>query len=339
MKDLRKILWPFSVPYDGVTRVRNYLFEKGIFEQRSYDFPVIGIGNLSVGGTGKTPMTEYVLHLLKEEYRLATLSRGYGRSTKGFLPVTPEAHAGEVGDEPLQFATKFEEVAVAVCEDRQTGIAKLMQQTPKPEIVVLDDVFQHRKVQPGYLIMLTAYTDLFYKDLVLPAGNLREARQGASRAHCIVVTKCPSSLDEREMQAIQTKIGTYSNAPVYFSSIGYGEIQGNPAFTDCSTLRNKKITVVTGIAKPEPFFDFLKGKNLNFQALRFKDHHNFTTKELHALDQHEVILTTEKDYMRLNGKLHKATLLYVPIEMQFLKETERFNNDLLNFVKQHFPKE
>ena len=206
MRTLRKILWPFAVPYDGVTRVRNYLFDKQIFESRSYDFPVIGIGNLSVGGTGKTPMTEYVLNLLRNKHTLATLSRGYGRTTSGYRDVTSDSKAVEVGDEPLQFAMKFPEVHVAVCERRVAGIDKLRLKKPEPEVVILDDVFQHRKVKPGFLIMLTAFNDLFYEDLVLPAGNLRESRSGAERAHAIIVTKCPADLSlEAQKESLKNK--------------------------------------------------------------------------------------------------------------------------------------
>ncbi|WP_272986774.1 tetraacyldisaccharide 4'-kinase [Leeuwenhoekiella blandensis] len=333
MRTLRKILWPFAVPYDGVTRVRNYLFDKQIFESRSYDFPVIGIGNLSVGGTGKTPMTEYVLNLLRNKYTLATLSRGYGRTTSGYRDVTSDSKAVEVGDEPLQFAMKFPEVHVAVCERRLAGIEQLRLKKPKPEVIILDDVFQHRKVKPGFLIMLTAFNDLFYEDLVLPAGNLRESRAGAERAHAIIVTKCPADLSLETQKSIAEKIGAYAEAKVFFSTIAYGELHDDTQMIDWSQVTNQKISVVTGIAKPQPFLTYLTTKGVHYEHIAYGDHHNFSEKELAALDQKECIITTEKDYMRLKGKLKKAQLYYLPIAFQFLKDAEVFNESILEFVE------
>jgi len=333
VRTLRKILWPIAVPYDGVTRVRNYLFDKQIFESRSYDFPVVGIGNLSVGGTGKTPMTEYVLNLLRNKFTLATLSRGYGRTTSGYRDVTSDSKAVEVGDEPLQFAMKFPKVHVAVCERRLAGIEQLRLKKPKPEVIILDDVFQHRKVKPGFLIMLTAFNDLFYEDLVLPAGNLRESRAGAERAHAIIVTKCPADLSLETQKSIAEKIGAYAEAKVFFSTIAYGELHDGKQKIDWSQLTDQKISVVTGIAKPEPFLAYLTAKGLHYDHIAYGDHHNFSERELAALDKKECIITTEKDYMRLKGKLKKAHLYYLPIAFQFLKDAEVFNESILEFVE------
>ncbi|MEH6408189.1 MAG: tetraacyldisaccharide 4'-kinase, partial [Leeuwenhoekiella sp.] len=181
MKHLRKLLFPFSIIYYIVTLARNYFFDRGWLKSKSYDFPVIGIGNLSTGGTGKSPMTEYILRLLKDRYLMATLSRGYGRKTTGFRAVDSKDNADQVGDEPLQFAKKFPDVQIAVNEDRQEGITLLQKKASKPDIIVLDDVFQHRKVTPGFLILLTTYESPFYNDFLLPAGNLRESRKGVNR--------------------------------------------------------------------------------------------------------------------------------------------------------------
>ena len=333
MKKLRKILWPFSVPYDGVTRLRNYFFDTTVFDSQEYDFPVIGIGNLSVGGTGKSPMTEYVLNLLNDSHQLATLSRGYGRSTKGFYEVTPDSPAAEVGDEPLQFARKFEDVHVAVCENRVEGIAKLRDKRPRPEVVVLDDVFQHRNVNPGLLILLTAYSDLFYDDLILPAGNLRESRVGAARADLIVVTKCPVDLSLEEQMHIEMRIKKYSQAPVYFAAIAYGSLRGASGLVRFDHLIQEKPTVVTGIAKPQPFLEYLSQKGLMFNHLEYGDHHNFTDAELAYFDQQKTIITTEKDYMRLHGNLKKAALYYIPISFKLLKNQTGFDNQIKDFVK------
>ena len=333
MKQLRKILWPFSVPYDGVTRLRNYFFDTNIFDSQEYDFPLIGIGNLSVGGTGKSPMTEYVLKLLKDTHKLATLSRGYGRSTKGYYDVKPDSLASEVGDEPLQFARKFKDVQVAVCESRVEGVSILRKKNIQPEVVVLDDVFQHRKVSPGLLIMLTAYNDLFYKDLILPAGNLRESRGGAERADIIVVTKCPENLSVDQQKQIEQKIKTYSDAPVFFAAIAYGSLQGESGAVTFNSLIKEEVAVVTGIAKPKPFLDYLNQKGVRYKHFEFGDHHNFADAELADLDRQKIIITTEKDYVRLRGKLEKAALYYIPISFKLLNKQTDFDNRIKGFVK------
>ncbi len=339
VKNARKILWPFAIPYDGVTRLRNYLFDQSFFDSYSYDFPVIGIGNLSTGGTGKSPMTEYVVSLLKDTYCTATLSRGYGRDTKGYLEVTPDLQASDTGDEPLQFARKFRDVRVAVCEDRVVGISKLRDSLPQPELIVLDDVYQHRKVKPGLLILLTAFDDLFYNDFVLPAGNLRESRQGADRADCVVVTKCPQNLSIEKQQEIQKKISIYTDATVYFATINYGKPQSKTGVVRWDVFNKKQITVVTGIAKPKPFLKYLDKEYLSYTHLQFADHHNFSDDELKKLDEYPVILTTEKDFVRLNGKLNKAALFYIPITFNFHRNTEEFNRLILNFAQSNSVRE
>ena len=224
MRQLRKILFPFSAVYYVITLLRNFLYARGILSSKKYDFPLICVGNLSTGGTGKTPMTEYILRLLKDRQTVATLSRGYGRNTKGYITVTPELNAGQVGDEPLQFARKFPNVFVAVCEDRQEGIAQLKTRFPSIKTIILDDAFQHRKVVPSYSIVLTSYNDLYSDDFVLPAGNLREPRYGANRADCIVITKCPSNLSKEERSRIEVQLRLKEGQSVYFSYIRYNEV-------------------------------------------------------------------------------------------------------------------
>jgi len=272
MKHLRKLLFPFSAVYYCVVWVRNFCFD---------------IGNLSTGGTGKTPMTEYMIRLLKDRTSLGVLSRGYGRKTKGYIEVDALHTATEVGDEPLQYATKFKGVRVAVCEDRKIGITQLRFDKPKPELILLDDAFQHRKVSAGFNIVLTSYKELFYKDYVLPVGNLRDIRKQAKRAEAIVVTKCPSTISEREKQEIRTKILRYSNSPVYFTTIDYDQ-----------TARHKQEDVA---------ITALKG-----------DHYNFTPSDIAYLEKCSCILTTEKDYMRLKSILTHDNLYYLPITVRFL---------------------
>ena len=333
MNNLRKILFPFALLYYCITRLRNYFYNKGWFDSKTYDFPIIGIGNLSVGGTGKSPMTEYIIRLLKNNSTLATLSRGYGRKTTGFLNVDKNDSAERVGDEPLQFARKFPHVKVAVDENRRRGIELLADNNPKPEVILLDDVFQHRKVKPGLMILLTAYEDLFYKDYLLPSGNLREPRKGANRADCVVVTKCAKNITKKEQSDIREKINKYTSAPVYFSFIDYSrQVFGSQEIL-LEDLKSKKLTVVTGIANPKPFLSYLNENDLAYNHLQFKDHHNFTQDEINRLNDCSYILTTEKDYVRLRKEITKAQIFYLPIQFTFIENGETFDNAILEFVK------
>lgn len=339
MKNLRKILWPFAVPYDGITRLRNYFYDNQLFESKSYDFPVIGIGNLSTGGTGKSPMTEYLISLLKDAHNVAVLSRGYGRKTKGYLDVNSTLEAIQTGDEPLQFARKFNDIQVAVSENRVEGIKRLKEKELSPQVLILDDIYQHRKVKPGFLILLTAYGDFFYDDLILPAGNLRESKYGADRAHCVIVTKCPFDLSIENQNKIRNKISKYTKAPVYFSSIAYGELHSISGIEDWKTISQKDLAVVTGIAKPKPFLNYFDTKKIVYKHIQFSDHHNFSEEEIKKLDDTEIVLTTEKDFVRLNGKLKNARLFYIPIKFQFLTEGLKFNKMIFDFVASDLFKE
>ncbi len=313
--------------------LRNIAYDKGWTAASHFDLPLVGVGNLSMGGTGKTPMTEYIVRLVQQHYLPATLSRGYGRSTSGFIAVLSQSTAKEVGDEPLQFKLKFPNIPVVVDENRVHAIKKMLAEKMPVEVLILDDIFQHRKVHAGFLILLTSYDALFYKDYVLPAGNLRESREGAHRADVVVVTKCPTALTDAARKKITEKIEKYTKAPVFFSRIVYDtEIRGTKNIS-LSQLQNTELTVATGIAKPKPFVDFLKANNLSFQEKNFPDHHNFTQKELTALDRLPAILTTEKDYMRLKTQLTTTQLYYLPIQFSFLTDAEKFDGLLLDFIK------
>lgn len=331
MQDLRKILFPFGWLYGGIVWLRNKFFDWKILSSKSYDFPVICVGNLSVGGTGKSPMIEYLIDLLKDKTQVATLSRGYKRKTEGFYLLNGEENASETGDEPLQFKTKFPKIHVAVDENRQHGIDKLCQLQPKPNVILLDDAFQHRKVTPNFSILLTAYDSLYKTDLMLPAGNLREPKSGANRANIVVVTKCPGNLSVEKQEKIKSKLKLKPSQSLYFSYIAYA---------DFFTNGNKKISLneidrfclVTGIAKPKPLVDHLKSKDLDFEHKRFPDHHNFSEKEIVSLRKEEIIITTEKDFMRLKGDLPKEKLFYLPIKTNFIGEKDKFDREILNFI-------
>ena len=328
MKNLRKILFPFSLIYAAVTSLRNFLYDKGIKKSTAFNLPIIAVGNLSVGGTGKTPMVEYLIRLLSDRYSLAVLSRGYKRKSKGFYLANDITTIEEIGDEPFQYHSKFKNIHVAVNVDRVEGVTKILAALPKTEIVLLDDAFQHRKIKASFYIMLTAYNDLFYNDLVLPAGNLRECKSGVKRANVVVVTKCPKNLSEAEMLQIKSRIDI-DNDKIFFSTINYHQtVTNNVEEIPVIDLKNDFIAVA-GIAKPEYFYEYLNcTKN---DCLTFSDHHFFSDQDLKNILQKangRKIITTEKDYMRLQNQLPKNQLFYLPIEMDFIKEIEQFNNFL-----------
>lgn len=332
--NFRKILFPFSILYDGVTTLRNYAYDKGWKESTKYEIPVISVGNLSVGGTGKSPMVELLISFLKEDYKVAVLSRGYKRKTSGFLEVLEASTTEEVGDEPLQFKHKFPKVTVAVCADRRMGIEKLKQ---KAEVIILDDAFQHRKVKPALSILLTPFQNLFLDDLVLPAGNLRESKKGMERADIIVITKIPDGTAYAKLQKIQFRMKLKEHQSMYFSKISYdSSIHGISESLPLDYLKDKSFTLVTGIANPKPLVDFLKEKNFNFQHQKFPDHHHFSTSEIENLQKEELILTTEKDFKRLSNRLQKRALYYLPITTRFLhKEEGAFEREVLNRIEYH----
>lgn len=324
MKFLRRLLFPFSLLYDLATTIRNKLFDLNILKSRQFSVPVIVVGNLSTGGTGKSPMIEYLIRLFEDNYRIGVVSRGYKRKTKGFLEVETSHSAAEVGDEPLQIKKKFPEIVVAVSEKRAVGIEKIQK---KVDLVLLDDAFQHRYVKPDFTILLTSYGDLYSDDFILPAGNLRESRRGASRADVIVVTKCPPNLSDHERNGIRKKLKPLAKQKVFFSTIAYSnEIHSASDAKTLDFLKGRNFTLITGIANPTPLVNFLKGKDLEFHHRAFPDHHHFSDPELKELDAQNIILTTEKDYVRLQPFLENSHIYYLPIKMSFMHEDQKLNH-------------
>ncbi len=317
-----------------MTWLRNKLYDWGIKSSKAYDFPVICVGNLSVGGTGKTPMIEYLIRLLQHDYKIATLSRGYKRNTKGFVIANATSNALTMGDEPFQFYQKFENIIVSVDADRQNGIAQLRNLQPQPEIILLDDAFQHRKVKAGFNILLTAYDNLFTDDWLLPTGNLREPKSGAKRANVIVVTKCPKNLSETEKQSIVQLIQPLPHQSLFFSHIEYSKVIYNQKDEKpLEDLKSKHITLVTGIANAKPLVDYLTDQGINFEHQNFKDHHEFSENDIQNLKSKAFILTTEKDYMRLQSHfVNEAQLYYLPIETKIDKDLE-FQQIIKNYLK------
>lgn len=322
MKLLRIISFPFVPIYYLIIRLRNLFYDAGIIKSKSYDIPIICVGNLSVGGTGKTPMVEYLINLLKGREQVATLSRGYKRKTKGFIIADNNASVETIGDEPMQFYSKFDEITVAVDADRQNGISKLIRSGVGA--IILDDAYQHRKVIAGLIILLTTYSKPYFKDYMLPTGDLREPRSGAKRADIIVVTKCPDNISEAEKIEITKSIKPLKHQEVFFSWVTYDDM---PSDIKTDTF----FTLVTGIANPKPLIGHLKSKGFNFEHLEFKDHHNFSQSEIEHLKTKEVILTTEKDHMRLKQYLDKDRLFFLPMKSE-IDRPDDFNDRITRFI-------
>lgn len=324
MKILRKIAVVFVPVYWVITWVYHGLYNLRLLKSIKFHHPVICVGNLAVGGTGKTPMIEYLITFLSNKYKIAVLSRGYKRKSFGFIIANHDASAEQIGDEPFQIYSKFKNVIVAVDEKRKRGIDNLLQLKNKPQIILLDDAFQHRQVTSGLNILLTAYHDLYCNDMMLPTGNLREPKNGANRAEVIVVTKCPENLSATQKQVIEKQLKLQAHQVLFFSNIKYEiAVSNNENFLNISDLKEKEFTLLTGIANPIPLVTFLEQKQLVFEHLAYPDHHFFTTEELKLLKTKPLIVTTEKDFVRLQGRLenHRG-LYYLPISIQIDLESE-----------------
>jgi tetraacyldisaccharide 4'-kinase len=335
MKLLRYILFPFSILYGFITSIRNFFFDKGILKSTSFDVPVIAVGNLSVGGTGKTPQIEYLIRLLSDKYKVATLSRGYKRKSEGFVLANETSNAEILGDEPFQFYQKFPNIQVAVDANRTNGITQLLSQKEKPEIILLDDAYQHRKVKAGFYILLTSYGDLYADDFMLPTGNLRESRNGASRANMVIVTKCPKDLSVEKQDEIRNKLNLVCSQQTFFTFIDYDDsIYGKEEKIAISNIKNESKLLLAGIAKPTPFFDHLK--NEKDECLVFPDHHHFSDSDLEMIQnkaESRKIITTEKDYVRLKDSKLVSQLYYLPIKSTFINNKQNFDATILEYLK------
>ena len=325
-------------------------YRAGLLKSMTFNVPVISVGNLSVGGAGKTPHIEYLIRLLREYINVATLSRGYSRKTRGFLMVQRRNNAEQVGDEPLQFKRKYPDISVAVAEDRAFAIPQLMMQKPETQLVLLDDAFQHRSVKPGVNILLSEYDRLFTKDYLLPAGRLREWRSAYERADIIIVSKCPTDLPASEKERLREEIKPLPHQKLFFSYYTYHApyYLFNPRYR-LQLDQEVEVILISAIARTEYLVDYLEQQTGPIRAMEFEDHHYFSKEDMSALNQQfqrletrrKVIITTEKDAMRL--ELHRQFLIeqrlpifVLPLEVQFhFDEAEEFNSlvrdYLLNF--------
>ncbi|MDD4553884.1 MAG: tetraacyldisaccharide 4'-kinase [Bacteroidales bacterium] len=344
---LQIFLYPFSICFGLLMQFRNLLFDFHIFKSASFSKPVISVGNLSYGGTGKTPHVEYLVRLLQPYGRLATLSRGYGRKSKGFVLGIPGSDVLQLGDEPVQYLNKFEQIVVAVDEKRKRGIQNLLQQFPDLTVILLDDAYQHRYVKPGISILLTDYHRLYPEDFVIPSGTLREFRSNASRADIIIVTKTPKIFSPITRRRILGELKLKSHQQLYFSYIRYLDpvpfiIPSQYDFPDKLT----NILLFTGIANDYPLKEHLSRMCSEIITLKFSDHHPYSVKDIEEIvrifndlpTHKKVLVTTEKDAMRLkvvepDTKLGKLPLFYVPMEVAFHgTDKELFDNQILKYA-------
>jgi tetraacyldisaccharide 4'-kinase len=342
MAILRILLFPFAVLYNLVTSLRNRFYDQGLRPSVKFELPVIGVGNLTVGGTGKTPLIEYLIRLLARTYQVATLSRGYGRNTKGFRMAELTDSAATIGDEPFQFHVKFgDRVKVTVGEERALAIANILQLAPRTEVILLDDAFQHRRVTPSLNILLTDYHRPFYEDFLLPAGRLRESRSGADRADIVIVTKCPKDITDEQMIDIEKSVREFVEKPVFFTRIRYG----NPTpFGRANQRIGDQIALLSGISNPRPLEHHV-AKNFKLKThFNYSDHHPYRAADLERLlrfveqNPGASILTTEKDKVKLTAPefesfIRQLPIFYLPIEVEFLKNGQDFDEMVLNSIR------
>ena len=339
---MKFLLLPFALIYRCVAVVRNWLFDLGVFKSKAYDVPVIVVGNITVGGTGKTPHVEYLVKQICNKRRVAVVSRGYGRSTSGFVEVKPDSDVRSVGDEPLQIKRKFANVLVAVDEVRTHAIDRLLTEN-SANTFILDDAFQHRHVKAGLNIVLVDYNRPIFNDWMLPAGRLREPRSGINRANIVVVTKCPDSLTEQQRRDFTACLRLKPGTEVFFTRFGYGQLVAIGSSPSAPALNDATVVVATGIARPERLYDHLTDSGAKVLGLKFPDHHFFTTDDVdkiintyHSVEsKSKMVVVTEKDAMRITpdlaDRLAGIPIYYMPIQVEFLNGQSQFDDLVAKF--------
>ncbi len=350
------LLYPLSLLYGLATSVRNFLYDKEILASKEFDLPVLCVGNITVGGTGKTPHTEYLVDLLiRNNFRVATLSRGYKRKTKDFRIAVPGSGVNEIGDEPLQIFSKYPGITVAVDRKRVNGVKKILKEKPDTDVIILDDAFQHRKITPGFSILLTDYDRLIVYDYMLPFGNLRESASNMHRADIILVTKSPENLSPIQRRLIVKEMEKAPYQNLYFTTIVYKDPL--PVFgqeNGCPTLLAEEpedcdILLVTGIANPDPLKKYLANKNRKIVHLTYADHHNYSEDDLKEIinawnslkSSVKYIITTEKDAVRFRefsniAESIKTAFYYIPVGIDFLNDDrDEFDNLIIDYVRKN----
>jgi tetraacyldisaccharide 4'-kinase len=351
LKTFRILLLPFALIYWLAIAVRKWMYDKKIFHSSSFGLPVICVGNLSVGGTGKSPMVEYLIEMLKDKFKVATLSRGYKRKTKGYKLADNNSTALEIGDEPMQFHLKFPDISVAVGEQRLEAIPQLLHDKPDTEAIILDDAFQHRAINAGLNILLTDFDNLFTRDFYLPTGDLRDLKSSYKRAEIIIVTKCQPDLSKEEKNKIINEINPLPGQFILFTKIQYSEPYHISTKKNISFTEKKEVLLVSGIANPRPLKKLLEDYSEVYYMMQYADHHVFTIDDLNAIKKkfksmdakNKIILTTEKDAVRLvkfNSAISELPLFVLPVRHRFLFDGEKqFDQLVIDFIQnfQHSP--
>ncbi len=344
LKSFRILLLPFALIYWLVISVRNFLYNKGIFKSSSFGLPLICIGNLSVGGTGKSPMIEYLVIKLKDKFKVATLSRGYKRKTTGYALANENTTALDIGDEPMQFHLKFPDVPVAVGEERIVAIPQLLHDRPNTEAILLDDAFQHRTIKAGLNILLTDLNNLFTRDFYLPTGDLRDNKSSYKRAEIIIVTKCKPDLTEQEKQKISEELNLLPHQHIFFTAIQYGVPYHIKNKHTIQIDDDTEVLLVSGIANPRPLKKMLESQTKVYYMMQYADHHIFSIDDLNdikkkfqAMDgKNKIILTTEKDAVRLlkfDNEIADLPLFVLPVRHHFLfNEGDQFDSLVEKFI-------
>ena len=344
-------LLPLSWVYGLVVKARNLMFDIGILKSRSFQVPVISVGNLTVGGTGKTPHVEYLIELLHKKFKVAVLSRGYKRKNSGYLVADEHTTVHNIGDEPFQMKQKFKDITVAVDKKRCHGIDQLTESDKHLDVILLDDAFQHRYVKPGVNILLVDYHRLIIYDKLLPAGRLREPLTGKNRADIVIVTKCPKDLKPMEYRVITKAMDLFPYQQLYFTTIEYKPLQaifGNKQRSLDTLASNENVLLLSGIASPKQILHDLKPITQNVTSITFGDHHQFKQKDIERINQTfaklpvpKLVITTEKDAVRLNAVNGlsdevKNNIYVLPIEIQFMQEQENmFNENIIGYVRKN----
>jgi len=350
------LLYPLSLIYGMITGIRNFLYNSGVLPTKEFHLPVICVGNITVGGTGKTPHTEYIAELLKEYFKVATLSRGYKRKSNGFRIATASSPVIEIGDEPMQICRKFPEVLVAVDRNRVNGVQRILEESPDTEVIILDDAFQHRRITPGFSILLSDFDRLIINDHMMPYGNLRENKGNMRRADIILITKSPENISPIQRRIIVKEVDKAPYQNLYFTTFTYKnpvrvfeEKNITKNTLDLSSATASSIVLVTGIANPQPLKEFLQKSFEEIIHLPYPDHYNFREKDIQKITEvfnelkskSKYLFTTEKDAVRLREFTNiaeplKSLLFYIPIGIQFLNDDkDEFDNLIIDYVRKN----
>ena len=336
MSLLRILLFPISLLYFLYQFIRNKLYDLKLLKSHEFDIPIISVGNLSVGGTGKTPLVNYIISILKNDYKIGFLSRGYGRDSTGYFLANETSNVIEIGDEPYLIKRNHKGVTVAVAEKRVIGIKNTIERVDNIQMFVLDDAFQHRNLKCSLNIVLSKFSNPYYNDFVLPTGNLREPKSGIKRAQIIIISKCPPELEINKRQEIIKKIAPLSHQKVFFTTIDYNHSLKGKDEIKIKDLVDSHILLVTGIADSSELEKFLKKNRISFDHLKFNDHHKYSDFDINTIKSKSLdnkVVTTKKDYYKIINNQSLDNIYYIDIKVKFLNDENNFKSEILNTFK------